>query len=226
MYRPKQFDVDDAATLHAALRAHPLGTLITLQAGELVADEVPFFLDTSPSAQHPMGVLKAHVARANPLWHRHDAAHRVLVVFKGPQAYVSPSWYATKAEHGKVVPTWNYTVVQASGYLAHQDGNSAWLRAQLDAMTQSQEDQQPSPWRVSDAPADYIAQTMKAIVGIEIPITTLSGKWKVSQNQPAANREGVVNGLLRGLADTPRATSNAAAMAEVVRQGTTPPKNS
>ena len=188
MYQPKHFDVSDPATLHAALRAHPLGTLVTLQGGELVADEVPFVLDATPSATHPLGVLKAHVARANPLWQRHDAAHKVLVVFKGPQAYVSPSWYATKAEHGKVVPTWNYIVVQASGHLIHKDGDAAWLRAQLDALTDSQEAHRPAPWKVSDAPANYIAQTMKAIVGIEISIARMEGKAKLSQNREDRDR--------------------------------------
>lgn len=214
MYQPKQFEVTEQATLHSAMRAHPLGTLVTLQDGELVADEVPFFLDATPSAEHPLGVLKAHVARANPLWQRHDPAHKVLVVFKGPQAYVSPSWYATKAEHGKVVPTWNYIVVQASGYLTHKDGDAAWLRAQLDALTHSQEGPRAAPWAVSDAPPDYIAQTMKAIVGIEVPIDTLAGKWKVSQNQPAANREGVV----RGLGEPPHTLTAAAAVAQAVRE--------
>jgi transcriptional regulator len=214
MYQPKQFEVAEQATLHTALRAHPLGTLVTLQDGELVADEVPFYLDATPSAKHPLGVLKAHVARANPLWQRHDAGHKVLVVFKGPQAYVSPSWYSTKAEHGKVVPTWNYIVVQAGGHLTHKDGDAAWLRAQLDALTHSQEGLRAAPWAVSDAPADYIAQTMKAIVGIEIPIDTLAGKWKVSQNQPAANREGVV----RGLSEPPHNLTTAAAVAQAVRE--------
>jgi transcriptional regulator len=214
MYQPKQFEVSELATLHSALRAHPLGTLVTLQDGELVADEVPFYLDATPRAENQMGVLKAHVARANPLWQRHDAAHKVLVVFKGPQAYVSPSWYATKVEHGKVVPTWNYIVVQASGYLTHKDGDAAWLRAQLDALTDSQEGLRAAPWAVSDAPADYISHTMKAIVGIEIPIDTLTGKWKVSQNQPAANREGV----LRGLGEMPHALTAAAAVAQAVRE--------
>jgi transcriptional regulator len=214
MYQPKQFEVSEQATLHSALRAHPLGTLVTLQDGELVADEVPFYLDATPSAEHPLGVLKAHVARTNPLWQRHDAAHKVLVVFKGPQAYVSPSWYATKAEHGKVVPTWNYIVVQACGHLTHKDGDAAWLRAQLDALTHSQEGLRPTPWAVSDAPVDYIDQTMKAIVGIEIPIDTLAGKWKVSQNQPAANREGVV----RGLGELPQTLTAAAAVAQAVRE--------
>lgn len=214
MYQPKQFAVSESATLHAAMRVHPLGTLVTLQDGELVADEVPFFLDPTPSADHPNGLLKAHVARANPLWHRHDASKQVLVIFKGPQAYVSPSWYPTKAEHGKVVPTWNYIVVQASGHLMQKDGDPAWLRAQLDALTQSQEGKRPAPWQVSDAPADYIAQTMKAIVGIEISIRSLTGKWKVSQNQPAVNREGVVRGLSEDAIST---SSTTAMMAHAVR---------
>ena len=215
MYQPRHFDVSDTATLHTAMRAHPLATLITLQGGELVADEVPFFLDATPTSSHPLGVLKAHVARANPLWQRHEPSHNVLVVFKGPQAYVSPSWYATKAEHGKVVPTWNYIVVQAGGRLTHKDGDAVWLRAQLDALTLSQEGHRAIPWQVDDAPADYIAQTMRAIVGIEIPIDSLVGKWKVSQNQPAQNREGVV----RGLTDTARHApdSVALAMAHAVR---------
>ena len=135
------------------------------------------------------------------------------MIFKGPQAYVSPSWYATKAEHGKVVPTWNYIVVQASGHLVQKDGDPAWLRAQLDALTHSQEGKRPAPWQVSDAPDDYIAQTMKAIVGIEIGIRSLTGKWKVSQNQPAANREGVV----RGLTEHPHGLTDAAAVALAVR---------
>lgn len=213
MYQPKQFVVCEPATLHEAMRASPLATLVTFQDGELVADEVPFFLDATPTAAHPHGVLKAHVARGNPLWHAHDASKQVLVIFKGPQSYVSPSWYATKAEHGKVVPTWNYIVVQASGRLSHKDGDTVWLRAQLDALTLSQEGQRASPWAVSDAPDDYIAQTMKAIVGIEIPIDTLAGKWKVSQNQPVANREGV----LRGLAEPTGGLTDAEAMAQAVR---------
>lgn len=192
MYLPKHFVEDRTELLHETIRRHPLGTLITLVNGDLVADEIPFVLDTSAG---PLGTLRAHVARANPLWSQHDSAVKVLVVFRGPQAYISPSWYATKAEHGKVVPTWNYIAVQASGKLQAQDGNTAWLHAQLDAVTASQEQRLPHPWRVSDAPTDYIAQTMRAIVGIEIPIDQLTGKWKVSQNQPAANRQSVIDAL-------------------------------
>ncbi len=192
MYSPSHFQETHTEVLHRLIGAHPLGTLITLQGGGLVADEVPFLLDASAGA---LGTLRAHVARGNPLWQRHDASKPVLVVFKGAQAYISPSWYATKAEHGKAVPTWNYVVVQASGTLQHQDGDTAWLRQQLDALTHQQEQPLPHPWQPGDAPPDYIAQMMRAIVGIEIPIASLVGKWKVSQNQPEVNREGVIRAL-------------------------------
>ena len=204
MYLPKHFAEERLEVLHAAIAANPLGTLVTLDHGELVADEIPFVLDPTTGG---FGTLRGHVARANPLWARHDPSAGVLVVFKGLQAYISPSWYATKAEHGKVVPTWNYIVVQASGRLQHKDGDSAWLRAQLDALTDSQENRLPHPWKVDDAPDDYIAQTMRAIVGIEIPIEALIGKWKISQNQPAANRESVATAL----------QGHAAPMAQAVR---------
>ena len=204
LYLPKHFAEERLDFLHAAIAAHPLATLVTLDGGELVADEIPFVLDASTGG---FGTLRAHVARANPLWTRHDPSKRVLVVFKGLQAYISPSWYASKAEHGKVVPTWNYITVQAGGLLQHKDGDAVWLRAQLDAMTSSQENRLPSPWKVGDAPDDYIAQMMRAIVGIEIPVDALVGKWKVSQNQPAANRDSVVAAL----------QSHAAPMARVIQ---------
>jgi transcriptional regulator len=204
MYLPKHFTEERLDVLHAAIATNPLGTLVTLDNGELVADEIPFVLDVTTGG---FGTLRAHVARPNPLWTRHDPSKQVLVVFKGLQAYISPSWYATKAEHGKVVPTWNYIVVQASGTLHHKDGDAAWLRAHLESLTGSQESRLPHPWKVSDAPADYIAQTMRAIVGIEIPVETLIGKWKVSQNQPAVNRESVATAL----------QGHAAPMAQAVR---------
>ncbi len=204
MYLPAHFAEDRLEVLQAAIAANPLATLVTLDHGELVADEIPVVLDATTGAY---GTLRAHVARANPLWTRHDPSKRVLMVFKGLQAYVSPSWYATKAEHGKVVPTWNYIVVQASGRLHHKDGDAAWLRAQLDALTGSQESRLPHPWKVGDAPDAYIAQMMRAIVGIEIPIDSLIGKWKVSQNQPTANRASVADAL----------QGHAAPMAQAVR---------
>lgn len=204
MYLPAHFAEERLDVLHAAIAANPLATLVTLHGGEVVADEIPFVVDATTGG---LGTLRAHVARANPLWTRHDVSKPVLVVFKGLQAYISPSWYATKAEHGKVVPTWNYIVVQASGKLQHKDGDAVWLRSQLDTITGSQENRLPKPWQVGDAPDDYIAQMMRAIVGIEIPIDSLIGKWKVSQNQPLANRESVVTAL----------QGHAAPMAQAVR---------
>jgi transcriptional regulator len=192
MYLPAHFAEERLDVLHAAIAANPLATLVTLQGGEVVADEIPFVLDASTGG---MGTLRAHVARANPLWSQHQADKKIVAVFKGLQAYISPSWYATKAEHGKVVPTWNYIIVQATGLLQHKDGDATWLRDQLDTMTDSQERRLPQPWKVGDAPDDYIAQMMRAIVGIEIPLERLIGKWKVSQNQPAANRTSVVAAL-------------------------------
>lgn len=192
MYLPTHFAQTDPAALHALMRQHPLATLVTEADGEPVADEVPFLFDPE---QGPHGTLKAHVARANPLWQNHPLGRKVLVVFHGPQAYITPSWYPAKREHGKVVPTWNYTVVQASGHLRVVDGDAVWLRAQLEALTQSQEGARTHPWQVDDAPADYIARMMGAVVGLEIEITALVGKFKLSQNHPPEARQGVLQGL-------------------------------
>lgn len=192
MYCPRHFEETRTPVLQQLVAQQPLGTLITLQDGLPCADEIPFLLDASAGSH---GTLRAHVARGNPLWQRHDPAQPVLVVFKGPQAYISPSWYPSKAEHGKVVPTWNYIVVQAGGPLRVIDGDDAWLRRQLDALTRQNEQRVAQNWHPGDAPADYLAQMMRAIVGIEIPIARLVGKWKVSQNQSDANRQGVIDAL-------------------------------
>jgi transcriptional regulator len=190
MYQPKHFEQTDVAALHALVRAHPLATLVTQGAdGTPSADHIPLLLEDGG----PHGVLRGHVARANPLWQQ-AAGRPVLVVFQGPQAYVSPSWYPAKQEHGKVVPTWNYAVVHAQGTLAAIE-DPAWLRALLGRLTERHEGERAAPWGVDDAPADYVAQMMRAIVGIEIPLTTLVGKWKVSQNRGAADRAGTVQGL-------------------------------
>jgi transcriptional regulator len=202
MYLPTHFAQTDPDVLHALVRQHPLGTLITLDAqGNPVADELPFVLDVpsvpgQPQTPGAPGTLRGHVARANPLWHTHPAATRpVLVIFRGPQAYISPSWYPGKAEHGKVVPTWNYGVVQAHGTLRVHDNDPHWLRAQLDALTHSQEAHRPAPWQVDDAPPGYVTQMMRAIVGLEITLTQLTGKYKYSQNHPPAARAGLAAGL-------------------------------
>jgi transcriptional regulator len=193
MYQPAHFVQSDPSAWHELVRAYPLGTLITLGAdGFPEANEIPFFLNTEAGKPE---TLFGHVARANPLWHAHPPERDVLVVFKGPQAYVSPSWYPTKAEHGKAVPTWNYTVVQARGILRVVDPDPNWLRQRLECLTAQHEAHRAQPWAVGDAPEPYVSQLMRAIVGFEITVNHWCGKWKVSQNQPQVNRQGVVAGL-------------------------------
>ena len=196
MYLPAHFEEKRPEILHALLRAHPLGLLVTQDArGEMAANTVPFVLDANSAdpAGGP-GILRAHVARANPLWRTARGDLDSLVVFQGEQAYISPSFYASKAEHGKVVPTWNYVMVQARGRLRAVD-DADWLRAFVTRLTERHEAPRAQPWAVSDAPEDYIATMLRAIVGIEIVLTSLTGKWKVGQNRSAADRAGVAQGL-------------------------------
>lgn len=187
MYCPPLFREDRPEVLHAFIRSHPLGLLISHGSNGLLANLLPFELKTGDTER---GVLRAHIARANPQWQELDD-QAVLIVFRGPDAYVSPSLYATKKETGKVVPTWNYAMVQARGCAKVRD-RSDWLSDQLSALTSGREAQRPQPWRITDAPPDYIEAQMRNIVGIEIEIATLEGKWKVSQNQPEANRRSVI----------------------------------
>jgi len=192
MYLPKHFEESRAEVLHELVRTHPLGLLVTLADAGLQANPVPFILDADPAGGP--GILRAHVARANPLWRETRSDVEALVVFQGPQAYVSPSWYPSKAEHGKVVPTWNYVMVQARGTLRAID-DPAWVRAFVTRLTTRHEAVQAKPWAVADAPPDYIETTTRAIVGLEITLSALVGKWKVSQNRSAADRAGVASGL-------------------------------
>ncbi|MEJ0012588.1 MAG: FMN-binding negative transcriptional regulator [Bauldia sp.] len=191
MYQPPHFREDDPAVQHALIRAHPLGLLVTSGAGGLEANHIPFILDASD------GLLQGHVARPNTQWQNFDPATEALVVFQGPEAYITPSWYATKAETGKVVPTWNYAVVQVHGRLRAVEDRD-WLRAQIEALTRSQEDRRAHGWHVADAPEAYIEAQIRGIVGIEIAIARIEGKWKVSQNRPESDRAGVVAGLSNG----------------------------
>jgi transcriptional regulator len=191
MYQPPHFREDDLAVQHALIKAHPLGLLVTFGSAGLEANPIPFGLEASASS---LGTLKAHLSRANPQWRTFDPAQEALVVFQGPETYITPSWYAAKREHGKVVPTWNYAIVQARGRLTIRD-DPDWLRQQIAAMTETQEAPRPEPWNVSDAPAPFVAAQLKGIVGIEIEITRIEGKWKVSQNRPEADRLGVSAGL-------------------------------
>jgi len=192
MYLPQHFEETRPDVLHELIRAQPLGLLVTMNDTGLQANPAPFILDPDPAGGP--GILRAHVARANPLWRKTRGDVDALVVFQGPQAYVSPNWYPSKAEHGKAVPTWNYVMVQARGQLRAID-DAAWVRAFVTRLTTRHEAVQARPWAVTDAPPDYIETLTRAIVGIEITLTALTGKWKVSQNRSAADRAGVANGL-------------------------------
>ena len=197
MYQPPHFREDRIEIQHDLIRTHPLGLLITAGPGGLLANPLPFLIDSEES---PRGTLRVHLARANPQWRELAAIAQCLIVFQGPQQYVSPSWYPTKRETGKVVPTWNYVTVHAWGRPCVID-DAAWLRRQIEDLTHLKEGTQPAPWKVDDAPAQYVASQMKGIVGVEIPIDRIEGKWKVSQNRPQADRAGVVAGL-RGSGQT------------------------
>lgn len=201
MYSPAQFSETDPTALHDLIALHPLSTLITLGSEGLNANAIPLFWYDDGSE---FGVLRGHVARANPIWQDFSADVDTLAVFQGHTAYISPNWYATKAETHKVVPTYNYAVVQAYGELVVHD-DASWVLAQITELTSRQESASEQPWEVSDAPSDYIQQNMKAIVGIELKISRIAGKWKVSQNQPAKNQQGVYDGLQafgqKGMAD-------------------------
>ena len=191
MYSPAHFEESRLEVLQGLIHAHPLATLVTLSADGLTANHIPLHWQADGSA---FGKLVGHVARANPLWQSTEPSADVLAVFQGPNAYITPSWYATKQEGGKVVPTWNYAVVHAHGPLLVKD-DPQWVRAQLESMTTQHEASRAEPWAVADAPREFTDRLLQAIVGIEIPITRLQGKWKVSQNQPAQNRASVIAGL-------------------------------
>jgi len=208
MFLPKHFEETRVEVLHGLVRAHPLGALVTLGAGGLEANHIPFEIDSDPA---PFGTLRGHVARANPVWRELSRGADALAIFQGPATYVSPSWYPTKQEGGKVVPTWNYAVVHAYGPLRAVD-DPAWLRAFVERLTNRHESGRTAPWHVTDAPADYVDKMVTAIVGIELPVIRLVGKWKTSQNRVARDRAGVVAGLEQDGGDAARA------MAALVRE--------
>lgn len=191
MYIPSHFEEPRIDTMHALIADRPLATLVTLSSEGLNANHIPLRISSSPE---PYGALRGHVAKANPLWNDLKADTEALAIFHGPDSYISPSWYPTKQEHGKVVPTWNYAVVHAYGTLRIIE-DPVWLRAQLEALTARQEAAFNHPWSVSDAPQEFVDRMIGAVVGIEIVITRLQGKWKTSQNQPPQNRSGVAAGL-------------------------------
>lgn len=193
MYLPKHFEQLDVEAMHELMQRHPLGTLITIGPDGLCADHVPLhFLKESECH----GVLRGHVPRSNPVWQHTSAADEPLIIFQGPDAYITPSWYATKKETGKVVPTWNYAVVHVYGSVRAIE-DAAWIRTHLEQLTDQQEGSFSDPWAVSDAPHSYTEALIASLVGIEVTITRMIGKWKVSQNRHAADREGVAAGLIR-----------------------------
>lgn len=208
MYLPRHFEETRAEVLHQLIRTYPFAALVTLTAEGLNANHVPFEIDADPA---PLGTLRAHVARGNPLWRDFAGATDALVIFQGPHGYISPSWYPTKKLTGRVVSTWNYAVVHAYGALRVVD-DPAWLRALVERLTDHHEAGRSHPWQVTDAPADFIEKQLGAIVGLEIQVTRLLGKWKVSQNRPAQDRSGVVGGLLQ------EGGASATAMADLVRR--------
>ncbi|WP_421724046.1 FMN-binding negative transcriptional regulator [Bauldia sp.] len=214
MFQPSHHRETDIGRQHALIRDNPLGLLVTVGSDGPEANPIPFVLDTD---RGPFGRLRGHLARANDQWRSFDPSFDALVVFQGPDAYVTPSWYVTKAETGKVVPTWNYAVVQVRGPLCVID-DRAWLSDQIGALTRQQEESRREPWQVSDAPERFVEAMKNGIVGVEIEIRRIEGKWKVSQNRPAADRAGVVNGLRT------EGGSDDLAMAELVQDARIEPR--
>jgi transcriptional regulator len=205
VYVPPHFRVDDVAELHAAIRAFPLATLVTDGPNGLTANHVPMLLDADAG---PHGALLAHVARANAQWRDLERGVETLAIFCGPNAYVTPSWYATKRETGAVVPTWNYIAVHAYGRPRTFDDPER-LRTLVERLTAHHEAERAEPWAVGDAPPAYIAGQLRGIVGIELRIERLVGKWKLSQNRGEADRDGVADGLAASPAPRARAVAEA-----------------
>jgi transcriptional regulator len=208
MYNPAPFAENRADVLHDVIGRHPFATLISCGPDGPEATHVPMVLHTGVG---PHGMLRCHVARANPHWKTIEAGGSVLSIFHGPQQYITPNWYPSKQEHGKVVPTWNYVAVHVRGR-ARLFEEQAQLLEHLQALTAENEAEFENPWSVSDAPAEYVSALSKGIVGIEISIESIEGKWKVSQNRPEADRRGVAAGLT--LMNSPASLE----MADLVKQ--------
>ena len=188
MYLPKHFAEDRSAELHSFVRAHPLGMLVTLDGGRPEVDHIPMLLEATGAR------LRGHVARANPVAKRVVDGEEVLVVFRGADHYITPSWYAAKRVDGKVVPTWNYSVVNVRGRIRWFDAPDR-LRALVEDLTRTHESPRAAPWAVGDAPEDYLASMLRAIVGFEIEVASMTAKFKASQNRSEADRQGVARGL-------------------------------
>jgi transcriptional regulator len=208
MYQPPHFIEPRLEVKHELIRAHPLGLLISLADGAPIANPLPFLLDAHAA---PLGLLRAHLARGNAHWRALQSSPSVLVVFQGVNTYVTPSWYQTKRETGKVVPTWNYAMVQVRGTMRVIEDRD-WLFAQVTALTNVHEGPREQRWAVTDAPAGFIDSQLKGIVGLEMEIAAIDGKWKVSQNRSAEDVRGVIAGLAE--TDDPSAQEMARLMRE------------
>lgn len=207
MYIPPHFAETRPEVIQRIMRDHPLGLLLTSSAAGLDADHIPF--EYEPGDVGGLGVLTAHVARANPLWQRCPTGTPVLVVFRGAESYISPNWYPSKHETHRQVPTWNYEVVHAQGVMTvHEDDR--FVRRVVAKLTRRHEASEPKPWKMGDAPSEYLDEMLRNIVGIEIALTSLTGKVKASQNKDARDRHGVVENLQ---------AKGKTAMADAVRQG-------
>jgi len=213
MYVPKEFSESDVPVLHRAMRELGFGTLVTAGEGGIIASHIPLLIEPEPA---PYGTICGHLARANPQTRSAAPEREALAIFLGPHTYISPSWYPTKAETGKVVPTWNYVAIHAYGRLRFVDDLERTI-AHVTKLTQAREGKRAVPWAVSDAPADYIKGMARAIIGFELAITRLEGKWKMSQNRVAQDRAGVVEGLVREGGETSAAV--AAIVAERAGKG-------
>jgi transcriptional regulator len=212
VYLPAHFHETRVELLHELIRERPLAALVTLTAEGLEANHIPFELDADPE---PWGTLRGHVAKANPVWRSFSPNVEALIMFQGPQAYISPSWYPSKKITGEVVPTYNYLIVHGYGAMRIIHDRE-WLRGLVTRLTNRFEAGRDARWQVTDAPVPFIDKQLAAIVGIEIALTKLTGKWKLSQNRPAEDRTGVVQGL------SERGDAESSAIAHWVREKSQP----
>ena len=204
MYLPKLFEEKRVDVLHSFVREYPFGALVVMSGNGLDANHLPFEIDTESG---PFGTLHCHVSRANPVWRDFSRDTEALAIFQGPNTYITPTWYPSKQETGKDVPTWNYIVVHARGPLRVID-DVHHVRAHLEKLVAKNEAGRPHPWKITAAPEDYVNKQLSLIVGIEMPLTSLVGKWKLGQNRQLRDRQGMLQGLLE--ADTPQTTAVAA----------------
>jgi transcriptional regulator len=207
MHIPNQFKETNVETLQSFIRKYPLCTIITHSSKGMDANHIPLHVQTTPA---PYGYLTGHIDKANPMAQDIRLNSDILAVFSGPSTYITPSWFATKKEGGKVVPTWNFAVVHARGKARVID-DKKWLQEQLAAFTDHNESAFPSQWHLSDAPLEFTEKLINGVFGLEIVITELIGKWKVNQNEPAINRKGVIDGL--SASQSPNAAEMAALVA-------------